>query len=95
MFLSDVKCIDKRDDSKRGYNFTDMVYCAFIGGMHLLACAAPFYFSWTNLAGFAVMYFISGCLGITLSYHRLLSHKAFTVPKWLEYILAYCGVLAV
>ena len=41
------------------------------------------------------MYFITGCLGITLSYHRQLSHKAFTTPKWLEYTLAYCGAMAV
>lgn len=38
---------------------------------------------------------ITGMLGITLSYHRQLSHKAFTTPKWLEYALAYCGTLAV
>ena len=36
----------------------------------------------------------AGCLGITLTYHRLLSHKAFVLPKWLEYCLAYCGVQA-
>lgn len=73
----------------------DLLYTAFIGGMHILALFAPFTFSWTNLALFAGMYFITGCLGITLTYHRLLSHKSFAVPKWLEYILAYCGVLAV
>ena len=37
----------------------------------------------------------AGCLGITLSFHRQLSHRAFATPKWLEYALAYCGVLAV
>ena len=36
----------------------------------------------------------TGCLGITLSYHRQLSHRSFATPKWLEYALAYCGVLA-
>ena len=36
-----------------------------------------------------------GCLGITLSFHRQLSHRSFSTPKWLEYALAYCGVLAV
>ncbi len=40
-------------------------------------------------------YFITGCLGITLSYHRQLSHRSFTTPKWLEYVFAYCGVMAV
>lgn len=37
----------------------------------------------------------AGCLGITLSFHRQLSHRSFQTPKWLEYALAYCGVLAV
>ena len=35
----------------------------------------------------------AGCLGITLSFHRQISHRSFTTPKWLEYALAYCGVL--
>lgn len=39
--------------------------------------------------------FVCRCLGITLSFHRQLSHRAFQTPKWLEYALAYCGVLAV
>ena len=73
----------------------DFLYIAFIGAMHLLALAAPFTFSWANLGLFAGMYFITGCLGITLTYHRLLSHKSFAVPKWFEYILAYCGAMAV
>ncbi|CAK9106230.1 unnamed protein product [Durusdinium trenchii] len=42
-----------------------------------------------------VGYVITGMLGITLSYHRQLSHRAFATPKWLEYVLAYCGALAV
>ncbi|CAN5637321.1 fatty acid desaturase [soil metagenome] len=33
-------------------------------------------------------------LGITVGYHRLLSHRAFKVPRWLEYLIvsgAYLG----
>jgi stearoyl-CoA desaturase (delta-9 desaturase) len=41
------------------------------------------------------MYFITGCLGITLSYHRQLTHRSFNTPKWLERVFAYCGVMAV
>lgn len=87
--------IAKRKLFNREFNSTDMKFAGFIGGMHVLALAAPFTFSLANVGLFFAMYFISGCLGITLSYHRLLSHKSFTVPKWFEYILAYCGVLAV
>ena len=33
-------------------------------------------------------------LGISMSYHRQLSHKSFRCVKPLEYLLAYCGALA-
>ena len=32
-------------------------------------------------------------LGITAGYHRLLSHKAFKVPRWLEYLIVSGGYL--
>ena len=63
--------------------------------MHLGCLLAPFTFTWSAFNCFLVMYFITGCLGITLSYHRQLSHKSFNTPKWLEYLLAYCGAMAV
>ncbi|GFH06959.1 FA_desaturase domain-containing protein [Haematococcus lacustris] len=96
VLLSDVHAVPKRPSLfGREWNSTDMAYAAFIGGMHLLACAAPWTFSWPMVGLFFATYFISGCLGITLSYHRQLSHRSFQTPKWLEYVLAYCGVLAV
>lgn len=33
-------------------------------------------------------------LGITLSYHRNLAHRSFTLPKFLEYLFAYIAVLS-
>ena len=91
---SDVHAVEKRPTWGRKWSATDIAYAAFIGGMHLIACLAPFTFSWSMVGLFFASYFVSGCLGITLSYHRQLSHRSFTTPKWLEYILAYCGVLA-
>lgn len=38
--------------------------------------------------------FMYHALGITLGYHRLLSHRSFQVPKWLEYILVSGGYLS-
>ena len=33
------------------------------------------------------VYFLTGCLGMTMTYHRLLSHKSWTPPyKWVEYL---------
>jgi fatty-acid desaturase len=33
-------------------------------------------------------------LGITIGYHRLLSHRAFRCPRWLEYVIVSGGYLA-
>uniref|UniRef100_A0A061R7R8 Stearoyl-CoA desaturase (Delta-9 desaturase) n=1 Tax=Tetraselmis sp. GSL018 TaxID=582737 RepID=A0A061R7R8_9CHLO len=96
VFASDVHAVGKRNLwLNRKWDSTDRTYAIFLGAMHLLCLAAPFTFSWEMVALFAVGYFITGCLGITLSYHRQLSHRSFRTPKWLEYALAYCGVLSV
>lgn len=63
-------------------------------GMHGLALFAPFNFNWGAFWVAVVLYLATGLLGITLSFHRNLAHKSFKLPKWLEYLFAYCGVLA-
>ena len=96
VLLSDVYGLPKRNLLfGREWDTTDAFYAAFMIGMHGLALLAPATFSWPMVGLFFGSYFVTGCLGITLSYHRQLSHRSFTTPKWLEYILAYCGVLAV
>lgn len=79
----------------RNWNRTDLSYAALMIVLHGLACCAPFTFSWPMFWLFIMSYIITGCLGITLSYHRQLSHKSFKTPKWLEYIFAFCGVLSI
>jgi stearoyl-CoA desaturase (delta-9 desaturase) len=37
---------------------------------------------------------VTGGLGITLGWHRLVSHRSFKAPKWLEYFFVFCGTLA-
>jgi stearoyl-CoA desaturase (delta-9 desaturase) len=49
---------------------------------------------WSDLALFAAMYIISG-YGVTLGFHRLLTHRSFQTHKWTEYLLAIAGSLAV
>lgn len=94
IWLSDVTAVPRSWITGRTFAFNDFVYTAFIGLMHAGSLAAPFFFNWSALGAFFTMYFITGCLGITLSYHRQLSHKSFKTSKWLEYVLAYCGALA-
>lgn len=53
-----------------------------------------FYYSRSALVAFAIAYTVCG-LGLTAGYHRLLAHHSYTVPKWLEHVLAICGYLAI
>ena len=67
---------------------------AVIGLIHAGALLAPFTFTWGAFAVFMILQFVTGLLGVTLCYHRLLAHRSFQVPKGLEYVLALCGSLA-
>jgi stearoyl-CoA desaturase (delta-9 desaturase) len=95
VLFSDVAVTQKKPMWERPWNTTDKTYTGFMALMHAGALLAPFCFSWNNVALFMVSYIITGCLGITLSFHRQLSHRSFATPKWLEYVFAYCGVWAV
>lgn len=65
-----------------------------IVGFHVFAVWALFTFSWTNLAAFLVMWWLTGSVGIGLGFHRQLTHRSFQTPKWLEHFFAVCGSLA-
>ncbi|MEM8642301.1 MAG: fatty acid desaturase [Cyanobacteria bacterium P01_G01_bin.54] len=67
---------------------------AFFAGAHLLVLLAPWCFSWSALGVMLVLHWLCGSIGICLAYHRLLSHRSFQVPRWLEYILVTIGALA-
>ena len=62
---------------------------------HLLALAAVFSFSWTNLAVMLIGNWVVGGLGVGLGYHRLLTHRSFAAPRWLEYTLVVFGTLSI
>jgi stearoyl-CoA desaturase (Delta-9 desaturase) len=49
---------------------------------------------WSDVLLFAVMYFFS-TMGITVGYHRLLTHRAFATYKPIEYLFAAFGSMAV
>ena len=65
-----------------------------IVAIHVGALFAPWTFTWSGFWVFVALQFVTGLLGITLCYHRLLTHRSFHVPKWLEYALTVCGGLA-
>ena len=66
----------------------------FVALFHVMAVAALFFFSWQNLVAFLITLWVAGSWGIGLGYHRLLTHRGFKTPRWLERFLAACGTLA-
>ena len=75
-------------------NEFNWVFFAVIATFHLGALAAPFCFHWSSLAIFLAMWLLCQNVGIAVSYHRQLTHRGFTTPKWLEHIMAVCGTMA-
>ncbi|KAF9615607.1 hypothetical protein IFM89_024703 [Coptis chinensis] len=95
IFLSDVT-VKKRTQVYFGrkWNFIDISTASVVLSMHILCLCAPFTFSWPAFSVALLLYVITGLFGITLSFHRNLSHRSFKLPKWLEYLFAYCGAQA-
>ncbi len=61
-------------------------YAIFFVLLHGLACLAflPYFFSLPGLLAFVIGVVVFGQMAIPIGYHRLLSHKSFRCPKWLE-----------
>lgn len=66
----------------------------FMAVFHIGAVIALFNFSWQGLVAACVLWWITGGLGIGLAYHRLLTHRSFKTPKWLEYTLTTFATMA-
>ena len=60
---------------------------------HLGFIAAFFTFNWGAFAVALFLYWVATGLGISLGYHRLLTHRSYKVPVALEYFFAVCGTL--
>jgi fatty-acid desaturase len=60
---------------------------------HSLAILAlfPYFFSWTGVVLFFIGVNLFGVLGLNVGFHRLLTHRGFSCPLWLEHTLAIFG----
>ena len=65
-----------------------------MGLFHAGVVAAFFFFTWNALLVAVLLWWISGSLGIGMGYHRLLTHRGYKTPKWVEYYLTVCATLA-
>jgi stearoyl-CoA desaturase (delta-9 desaturase) len=63
-------------------------YAIPLAAVHLLALSVclPWLFSWTGLVLLVAGVEIYGGLGINIAYHRLLAHRSFKCPLWLEHV---------
>ncbi len=94
------------NNSQTGYRMTiatsttkgplNWLHITFFVGLHfgILLAFFPAFFSWKAIGVALLLYWVTGGLGITLGFHRLITHRSFQTPKWLEYFLAFCGTLA-
>ena len=59
------------------------------------AILSLFLIDWTaSTIAISLFVYISIMLGITMGYHRYYSHKAFKMPKWIEYYLLFFAHIA-
>lgn len=77
--------------NKLGVNWSNLI---FLIVAHVTAVVALFFISWPAVITAVVLYWVGGSLGIGMGFHRLLTHRAYKVPKPVEYFLAVCGTLA-
>jgi stearoyl-CoA desaturase (delta-9 desaturase) len=62
--------------------------------MGALLALLPGTFNWTGPIVAGVVLYLTGALGVTLCYHRTLTHRGLRMRKPLEYTLAILGSLA-
>ncbi|NOX55588.1 MAG: acyl-CoA desaturase [Planctomycetes bacterium] len=80
-----------RDRFPHGVNWGNVVWMA---AMHAGAVAAFWFITWQAVVLFFVLHWVTACLGVTLGYHRLLTHGSLIVAKPLKYFFTVCGVLS-
>lgn len=82
-----------RQDSPLRPDWAIIIYMA---ALHIAALFAlfPSNFSWAAVGVAVFFHWVTGGLGITLGFHRLVTHRSFQTPKWLEYFFVLCGTLS-
>jgi len=68
--------------------FNLYMFMTLIGGLIIV----PFSTGWMFVS--LLIYFLMICCGISITYHRSLTHKALIMPKWLERLFATFACMA-
>lgn len=80
-----------RSAQTQAFNWTIFTFMLLF---HLGAVAALFFFSWQVLVVLVALHVVAINVGIGMGYHRLLTHRGYKTPKWLEHVLAVCATLS-
>jgi fatty-acid desaturase len=88
--IMNIETIVKKPSNANQFNW---ITAFFMAAFHIGAIAALFFFTWKALLVAALLWWISGSLGIGMGYHRLLTHRGYKTPKWVEYFLTVCATL--
>jgi stearoyl-CoA desaturase (delta-9 desaturase) len=95
MVLSTLRMVaDASTSAVEGRVVWQPVRSLWTAGMTLAAVIlGPPTASWDALALFLVTSAVTLCAGHSVGMHRLLIHRSFTAPLWLEHALVYLGTL--
>jgi fatty-acid desaturase len=86
-----TESLQKKQALEDGINWMTAIVMALF---HLGAVAALFFFTWKAFWLAVLLWWLSAGLGVGMGYHRLLTHRGYKTPKWLEYLLTVCATLA-
>jgi stearoyl-CoA desaturase (delta-9 desaturase) len=85
---------DSAVNLKRTYPiYVTIVLFGIIAGSGLIAVplfGLVYGYTWLDWTMFVLLYMVSG-LGITVGYHRLISHRSFMCPDWVKTVLLIAG----
>ena len=79
--------------AERGRVHLDVRKALWRGPLLIGALAAPFFFTWSAFVLFLGLSYFTLLFGHSIGMHRMMIHRAFKCPNWLERSLIYLGVL--
>jgi len=90
-----ARLVERREPLPRSQKKFKSGTTGFMLVMHVGAVFAllPMFWSWQAAIALGVLYWVT-VLGVTLGLHRLVSHRSFTAPRWVERGLVLMGTLA-
>jgi stearoyl-CoA desaturase (delta-9 desaturase) len=89
--MTTVRELDPPRARRTGFNwFLLFVLLA----MHAAVFAAPFTFTWGALGVFLALHWLTASVGISLCFHRVLTHRSVQLARPVEIFVALCGCVA-